>query len=113
MYGDLKKSSFMVTRYIYMYFSHKGEIGDYSMCNMLGTLCISLQNIKDKWLTVLFWLPKTLTLTLSLNWYKVKVSKVFSHICKSIFVQGQITSTSKFNDALAPLINSTVHGNTL
>lgn len=90
MYGDLKKSSFMVTRYIYMYFSHKGEIGDYSMCNMLGTLCISLQNIKDKWLTVLFWLPKTLTLTLSLNWYKVKVSKVFSHICKSIFVQGQI-----------------------
>lgn len=47
MYGDLKKSSFMVT-------SHKGEIGDYSMCNMLGTLCISLQNIKDKRLTVLF-----------------------------------------------------------
>lgn len=46
MYGDLKKSSFMVTRYIY--FSHKGEKGDYSMCNMLGTLCISLQNIKDK-----------------------------------------------------------------
>lgn len=35
-------------------------------------------------------LPKTLTLTLSLNWYKVKVSKVFSHIYKSIFVQGQI-----------------------
>lgn len=57
MYGDLKKSSFMVTRYIY--FSHKGEIGDYSMCSMLGTRCISLQNIKDKRLTVLFWLcPK-------------------------------------------------------
>lgn len=42
MYGDFKKLLFMVIRYIYMYFSYKGEIGDYLMCNMLGILCIFL-----------------------------------------------------------------------
>lgn len=40
MYGDFKKLLFMVIRYIY--FSYKGEIGDYLMCNMLGILCIFL-----------------------------------------------------------------------